>query len=106
MRLRFYVTSAGANPVKRYLDGLAGRDAAEVFASFRHIESHGLDGLVSCRSIKGKVWELRISQQRIFYVLITGPEMVLLHAYKKQGQKAPRVEIDLAMRRMKDVLGA
>jgi len=29
---------------------------------------------------------------------------VLLHAYKKQSQKAPKREIDLAKRRMKQVL--
>jgi phage-related protein len=40
----------------------------------------------------------------VFYVLVTGPELVLLHAYRKQSQKAPRGEIEIAMRRMKEVL--
>jgi phage-related protein len=30
--------------------------------------------------------------------------MVLLHAYKKQGQKAPDHEIDTALRRMNEIL--
>ncbi len=52
----------------------------------------------------GKLWELKVSRHRIFYVLVMGPEMVLLHAYKKQGRKAPRGEIDLAKTRLKEVL--
>ncbi|MGQ0505990.1 MAG: type II toxin-antitoxin system RelE/ParE family toxin [Myxococcaceae bacterium] len=47
--------------------------------------------------------ELKISQHRIFYVVIAGPEMVLLHAYKKQGQRAPPREIEVAKSRMKEV---
>ena len=31
--------------------------------------------------------------------------MVLLHAYKKEGQKAPKKEIKLALQRLKDVTG-
>jgi len=54
------------------------------------------------------LWEVRIETRRagyrFFYVLITGPVMVVLHAYKKQGRKAPRHEIGLAKRRMKEVL--
>ncbi len=105
MRLRFYLTAGGAAPVRRYLDSLSGEDAEEVLARLQYIEAHGIDGVIPCRPIQGKLWELKISQQRVFYVVITGPEMVLLHAYKKQSQKAPRAEIDLALRRMKEVLG-
>lgn len=105
MKIRFYLTAAGANPVVKYLDGLDGKDATEVFASLRYIEIHGLDGSVVCRPISGKLWELKVSQQRVFYVVVSGPEVVLLHAYKKQGQKAPRGEIEVALKRMKEVLG-
>jgi phage-related protein len=47
-----------------------------------------------------------VSAARVFYVVVTGPEVVLLHAYKKQGQKAPRKEIETAERRMEEVLVA
>ena len=45
-----------------------------------------------------------MSQTRIFYVVIVGETMVLLHAYKKQGAKAPTREIETASRRMADIL--
>ena len=46
-----------------------------------------------------------MARHRVFYVVIVGPTMVLLHAYKKQGQKAPRGEIQVAQARMKEVFG-
>ena len=60
--------------------------------------------MVSMKQIKGKLWEIKISQIRIFYVVIERNRMVLLNAYKKQSQKAPQHEIETALRRMKDVL--
>jgi phage-related protein len=48
---------------------------------------------------------LRGNQHRIFYVVIKGSEMILLHAYLKKTQKAPLKEIRLAQQRMKSVLG-
>jgi len=40
----------------------------------------------------------------VFYVVVSGPTMVLLHAYKKQGRKAPPREIAVAEQRMREVL--
>ena len=68
------------------------------------VRDHGLAApLVSMRQIRGKLWELRISRTRIFYVVVVGDTMVLLHAYKKQGQKVPPREIETAWRRMVEV---
>ena len=56
------------------------------------------------RQIEGKLWEVRIGPHRVFYVLLLQEEMVLLHAYRKQTQKAPARELELARRRMQEVL--
>ena len=57
---------------------------------------------MATRQLRGKLWELKVSAQRVLYVVVKGPEMILLHAFKKQSQKAQR-EIELAERRMKEV---
>jgi phage-related protein len=44
------------------------------------------------------------ASHRVFYVVVNGPMIVLLHSYKKQSQKAPTREIKIAERRMKEVL--
>ncbi len=90
-------------PVKDFLDQLQKQSRAEVYAVLEDVKEYGLKApLVSMRQIQGKLWEIRISQTRIFYVMIEREMMILLHAYKKQGQKAPRHEIETALRRMKE----
>ena len=46
----------------------------------------------------------KIAAHRIFYVLVEPHEFLLLHAYKKQGQKLPLKEREVAIKRMKEVL--
>jgi phage-related protein len=80
-------------------------ERAQVLAVLEDFRRYGLAApLVSMRQIRGKLWELRISRPRIFYVVMVGDTMVLLHAYKKQWQKAPTREIETANRRMAEVL--
>ena len=54
--------------------------------------------------LRERLWEVKIGSHRVFYVIIEKREMVLLHAYKKQGQKLPVKERDIAIRRMKELL--
>ena len=55
-----------------------------------------------------KLWEIKIravkSGYRIFYVTVQKETLVLLHAYKKQSQKAPIKEIEIAEKRLLEVL--
>ena len=103
MVVTFYETSRGDRPVEEYLDELPAKEASKVLDMLASIEAHGLE-LAVTRHIRGKLWEIKVSASRIFYVLVTAPEVVLLHAYKKQRQKAPAKEIETAERRMKEVL--
>ena len=105
MLVTLYETARGDRPVEEFIDGLSAKEAAKVLDALAAIEAHGLETVVT-RQLKGKLWELKVSAARVFYVVVTGPEVVLLHAYKKQGQKAPRKEIETAERRMDEVLAA
>lgn len=103
MKVYYYLLPAGTNPVRRYIDSLPFDEAAEVDAVLAYIQRSGLDAFIDHRQIRGKLWELRPNQHRVFYVLRSGPEMVLLHAYKKEGQKAPKKEVKLALKRLREV---
>lgn len=86
MRIIFYHSPTGQEPVREY-----------------GLHAPG----VRFRQIKGKLWEFYVkagASYRIFYAVVTGPMMVLLHSYKKQSQKAPVREVKIAERRMKEVL--
>ena len=103
MVVTFFQTARGDRPVEQYIDKLSAKEAAKLLDALAAIESHGPEAVVT-RHIRGKLWEIKVSATRIFYVLVNGPEVVLLHAYKKQGQKAPVKEIETAVRRMEEVL--
>jgi len=105
VQIRFYTTAAGNSPVERYLSSLEAQERATVLDALSELEQRGLrDSQTTKRQIEGKLWEIKVSRHRIFFVMVDGPIVVLLHGYKKQGQKAPRADIDVARARMKEVL--
>jgi len=76
-----------------------------LFEALDEIERRGFDAIrVQFRQIEGKLWEIKVSAHRLLYVAIEREEIVLLHAYKKQGQKFPIKEREIAIRRMKELL--
>jgi phage-related protein len=107
MRIAYYRSAGGAEPVRDYLNRLSDGELALIQNAFSDLEVNGLQAPTArMRHIEGKLWELKVSAHRIFYVVITGPAMVLLHAYRKQSQKAPQRELDVAYKRMKEILDA
>lgn len=107
LKISFYMTPSGGRPVQKYFRELDDHQAAPLYATLQDIELHGLKGATAAlRAIEGKLWELKVGRHRIFYVLIVRSEMVLLHACKKQGQKARKKDLDLSRARMKEVLDA
>ncbi|MFH0800094.1 MAG: type II toxin-antitoxin system RelE/ParE family toxin [Pseudomonadota bacterium] len=85
--------------------GLQKPERARLLEVLDQIERFGFEAVrAEFRQITGKLWEIKVSAQRVFYVLIERNEMVLLHAYKKQGRRLPLKERDVAIRRMKEVL--
>ncbi|HEX4383306.1 MAG TPA: type II toxin-antitoxin system RelE/ParE family toxin [Myxococcales bacterium] len=106
MKIVFYKTAGGASPVEKYLVELSSRERAAVLEALKAIEISGLQAPgVKTRQVKGKLWEVKASQQRVFYVVVVGGDMVLLHAGKKEGQKADRQDLETASLRFRDVTG-
>lgn len=62
-------------------------------------------GMPLVRSVGNGLWEVRssLAYGRIARVLfcVAGEQMVLLHAFMKKTQKTPKLDIDLALKRMK-----
>ncbi len=83
---------------------------ADLLSALKGIQENGTAAVgVAFRQVEGKLWELKIrthgNQHRIFYVVMRGKEMYLLHAYLKETQKAPLKEIETAKLRMKLLMG-
>jgi phage-related protein len=109
MRLAFYTTPSGRRPVIDYIKKQAKHERASLVEALEMIEIHGFEApRMSFRQIRGKLWEIKIERKlshRIFYAAVVKEEIVLLHAYQKKSQKAPKKEIDLAQKRMKEITG-
>lgn len=109
MKVLFFSSYSGRCYVEDFIDDLTVGDKAAVIAVLKDVETYGLSA-VGCqfRQIEGKLWEIKIKAPqggyRIFYVMISSVEMMCLHAYKKQGQKAPKKELEVARKRLKEVL--
>lgn len=108
MKIYFYEKS-GKSPVKKFIEGLPGHDQARFLEVIDEIESHGFSAArVIFKPIEGKLWEVKFrsmqSSYRIFYVLMERDLMVWLHAFSKKSQKAPKKELSVARKRMKEVL--
>ena len=64
-------------------------------------------GMPLCRSLGNGLWEVRcnISSGRIARVTFTvvDEQMVLLHGFVKKIQKTPKADLDLALKRKKEI---
>ena len=111
LSINYWRNPSGKAPIEKYIDAIGNKEErAELLTILKGIQENGTDAIgVEFRQIEGKLWELKIrihgNQHRIFYVVLKGNEMILLHAYLKKTQKALIKEIEVAKQRMKTVTG-
>jgi phage-related protein len=105
VRIRYYRSARGDEPVRDYIARLPKRERDDLDEALMLLGELGLEAPISLRQLEGKLWEIRVGRHRVTYVAIRGPEMVLLHAFKKQGRRTPQNDLDVALRRAKEVLG-
>jgi phage-related protein len=105
----FYHTSAGNEPVRVWLWSLNDEDRKVVGDDIKILEFSWPVGMPLCRSMSGApgLWEVRsnLSGSRIARVLfcLSHDRLVLLHGFMKKTQKTPQQDIDLAVKRMKEL---
>lgn len=109
MNIRLYKTAAGRTPVANFISQLPKADQAKFNDIYAGILEQGLDfGGAEFKHLQGKLWEIKFRSEgggyRIAYVMVEGETMFWLHVFKKAGQKTPKGDLELALRRMKEVL--
>jgi phage-related protein len=73
------------------------------------IESEGVHRLREphVRHLEGQIWEMRLQGRdgiaRAAYVTASGRRVVVVHVFVKKTQKIPRRDIELALKRAKEV---
>jgi phage-related protein len=108
MKVVYYQTLSGRVPVSEFILSLSKDDQALFKTVMDGIEREGLKyPFVIFKHLEGKIWEIKFKgldgSYRIAYILIAGPRMIWLHAFKKKTQKTPHLDMDLARKRAKEV---
>jgi phage-related protein len=73
------------------------------------IEGHGLERVREpyVKHLEGRLWEMRMKGRdrvvRAVYVTAVGRRVVVVRVFAKKTQKTPRREIELALKRAKEV---
>lgn len=96
-----YHTIGRKNVIKEYIDRLETGEKLRIYEIREEIRRSGLDAFekINTRQLRGKLWEIKISQTRIMYVIIDTNGVAFLHICKKQKGKAAKKELDTALKR-------
>jgi phage-related protein len=106
----YYKMASGRVPVKEFIDEQAVEVQEKIFSDLVRLVQFNVQlGPPYVEKVEGRdFWELRTKVRsniyRTFYFAYTGKKFVLLHAYQKKSQKAPKKELDTAEERMSDYL--
>lgn len=107
-RVLFYQTVAGRDVIKEWLRSFDRPDRAILGYDLKRIQIGFPMGLPLCRSLGGGLWEVRSSLggnrevRMIFFHDAAHKALVVVHGFIKKSRKTPKVEIDIALRRMKE----
>ena len=104
--LVFFRTIGGAEPVREWLLSLDVDDRKAIGFDLMQVQFGWPVGMPLCRSLGNGLWELRTSLPsrtiaRVIVCFVDG-ELVALNGFIKKTQKAPRQEIDTALKRKQE----
>ena len=105
--VEFYADAMGRIKVLEFINGLPAQERSAIKRSIELLLEFGIQlpapyvgAIVGHR----KLWELRVGSIRLLYFAHTGRRFVILHAFRKKGQKTPQREIAVAERRKAEFL--
>jgi len=102
LRVIFFRTDAGNEPVREWLRGLPRDDQKTIGADILAVQWIWPVGKPLVDSLGGGLWEVRSSLgdriARVFFIIVH-EEIVLLHGMIKKSRTAPKQELELARKR-------
>lgn len=106
-KINYFITKIKENPIKDFLDKHP-KVKIKTFHIFLNIEKYGLISVIPhIKKLKGMpLWEIKIvgkESTRILYFTENQNSITLLHAFLKKTQKTPKKEINIALKRLKEL---
>jgi phage-related protein len=107
LQARFFATGAGRKPVREWLLDMSEDDRRIVGKDIQKVEFGWPIGMPYCRPLGHSLWEVRSNLTdgkigRVIFSIVEG-EIVLLHGFVKKSQKTPPQEIELALKRKREL---
>jgi phage-related protein len=106
--VRFYKSPAGREPVLEWLRNLNKEDRRDIGLDLMRVQFGWPIGMPLVRSLKDGLWEVRsaLPSQRTARLILCFHEevLVVLHGFIKKTRKTPMEDIEIAKRRMKEVV--
>lgn len=104
---RFYVSQTGRNPVREWIMEQSAEDRRTVGKDIQKVEFGWPLGRPYCAPLGHGLWEVRSDLgnnriARVIFCMVEG-EMILLHSFMKKTQKTPQQDIELALKRKREV---
>ena len=99
-----YHSAGGKNMILSYVSALTKQEQLEIYDARAEIRKSGLDAFekLNTRQLRGKLWEIKLSQNRIMYIIINKDAVAFLHICKKQKGKAEKQDLEKALSRAKN----
>jgi phage-related protein len=107
IRLVFYRSVTGHEPVREWLKEMDRADRLEIWADLQRVQFRWPVGMPLCRALGRGLWEVRTSLvsatiARVF-ICFHGEEIYALHGFIKKTRKTPKEDLDIARRRKREV---
>ena len=104
-----YQKQDGTQPVSEFIDSLNVKMQAKVLRSIGLLKQNGYELREPyTKTIQDGILELRIQQgndiARILYFFVVGRKIVLTNGFIKKTQKTPQRDLDVAIKRYKELL--
>jgi phage-related protein len=106
LRVVFYRTERGNEPVREWLKSLKREDRKAIGEDLKTAQYGWPLGMPLIRKLEPRLWEVRSHvDQGIARVVFTVEDglMVLLHAFVKKAQKIPATDLKTAQQRLADL---
>lgn len=110
MKIRFYETASGRSPVEEFLRDCSKDVQGEFLDAVSLLEQEKVLSMPLSRnlsSIHRGLHELRFrdrgGQVRVFYFIKKAEAIYFVHAMKKKTQALPKEDVDLILRRLREV---
>lgn len=107
--IEYYTNPDGKSPIKDFIDGLPLKAKARMIKTLDLLESYGIQmGEPHMKNVARKLWELRVKAKegifRFFFTVKKNRIIILLHGFQKKSEKIPKRELDVALKRMKEIV--